>query len=334
MDKEYTLQFGVVAACLVVFGMILHAVTIGVTFEAMHRPQKSIAVPAVEVIREESFKAGDIPNSTVNIHARDEKKEQCGTCNQGYVATVPGGTVVYHGSPTWGAPGLYRSEGTFYAPVVQSRPASQLPSAPSTSPVVGQPVAAGSKPVSKYQVALFVDSSARSNQVLQWFSTYPALVNLRKSVQYQIYTADHPMYRERFSAVVPRDAFPVVMFLRPDGGHIHVAGNSDIPATPEALYADLRQGWMYAEEMKSVSLQRRPPNCPDCPDCPDGNCPDVDEPEPDDESPRFPILRRPLLDRNKDKEGVVWDFMWGGKEIQAAILVLVVLAVMVVVAAV
>lgn len=369
MDRKFVLEFGVGAACIIVIGLVLHAVTLGLTQEVSRRNAPAIAIPTVEVIREDSFKAGDIPTSTVNITARDEKKQQCSTggcstyrnfggmpirssCYGGscYSGPCSGGScsVPVYSQPIYSAPRVVRDvqitpiqvtpvhASPVSQPVVQASPQSQQP-VPSL-PVIAKPDVAeqlpafanDARPVSKYQLALFVDSSARSQEVLSWFNSDPSLVNLKNSCQWQVYTDSSAMYKQRFSGTIPKEAFPVVMFLKPDGGHIHVAGNQDIPTTAQALYSDLQQGWVYTKQMNEAKMGQRPP-------CPDGNCPiDPDQADEPPDEPRFPLLRRPLLDRNRDgsKDGMVWDFMWGGKEINAALLVLGVLAIMVVIAAV
>ena len=94
------------------------------------------------------------------------------------------------------------------------------------------------------------------------------------------------LYRTRFAEIVPADQFPVVLFQDSSGGHVHAAGRSMIPTTPDELYSDLRQGYELYQQtrqaQKTGALKTRgyswdeaisPTMYLSLEDCPDGYCP-------------------------------------------------------------
>jgi hypothetical protein len=167
----------------------------------------------------------------------------------------------------------------------------QYPNRPALpSPPVVQPNPTLPAPISdKCQIALFLDSSPKSQQIRQWFDTDPQLNKLRSRCSFEVYTPDNALYRTRYASIVPANQFPVVLFLHSNGGHIHAAGGSTIPSSPGELYSDLRLGFEKSKSVREAqipadgavvktrtytwddsihpSMQLQNPNCPD------GNCP-------------------------------------------------------------
>lgn len=168
----------------------------------------------------------------VNVRARDEMKGQifrrrtpvvvCPTCPQQPTYTVP-------------------QQPTLVVP-------SSRPVAPATQP---QPVATPIQP-SKYQLALFLDSSPKSQLLQKWFTEHKGLTDLRKATDFQIYTESNPLYQSRYKEIVPVSQFPVVLFLRPDSGHVHAAGGHMIPASAAELYEDLRKSYALSKSVESA----------------------------------------------------------------------------------
>ncbi len=178
-------------------------------------------------------------------------------------------------------------------------------------------------PNNRYQIALFVDASTRSNQLLQWFDRDPQLLDLRRSCAYQIYLPESPLYKTRYASVIPRQVFPCVLFLRPDGGHVHAAGGQQLPNTAAQLFSDLTQAFklsqsvMQADVARQISVGRSspqqqnwiPPTISQSPtDCPDGICPLPDGSPWNADSQREPLF--PLL-RDRDKPAEL--FLWSGE---------------------
>jgi hypothetical protein len=104
----------------------------------------------------------------------------------------------------------------------------------------------------RYQLALFLDQTAKSKSLLSMFSSDQDLIELKNSCDFQIYYADNPLYRARFAEVVPADQFPVVLFLRPDGGHVHAAGGNMIPNTGSELFSDFVEGYKLSKQVESA----------------------------------------------------------------------------------
>ncbi len=175
--------------------------------------------------------------------------------------------------------------------------------APQSSQLVSNP---SSQPApNKYQIALFVDSDAKSQQLLDWFNHDPKLYKLRTACDFQVYTSSNTLYRSRFASIVPVDQFPVVLFQDTTGGHVHAAGRTMLPASAAELYADLQEGYQLYQQtrqaQKTGALKTRGYSWDDAispklqlnsEDCPDGYCPT----EPNDKWRPF--------DRDRDRDGV------------------------------
>ena len=149
------------------------------------------------------------------------------------------------------------------------------------------PAAPASPPPKKaYQIALFLSDDAQSQRLKAWFDDNPKLQELRSNSEFQIYTAENAIYRTRFTNIVPVEQFPVVLFQDATGGHIHAAGRTMIPSTPNELYSDLKQGYeLYqhanrAQRTGAVKAEGyswddaiSPTLYLSAEDCPDGYCP-------------------------------------------------------------
>jgi hypothetical protein len=210
----------------------------------------------------------------VNEKASREIKRQdssCPPCNAAQSGLSP--FVTY-------SPSVITQAG-FESHLPQPTPAQQQPN------LVATPVAP------KYSLAVFVGTDAASNQLLDWVNRDPQLSELRKGVNFQAYTKDNPLYKERWSAVIPADQFPAIVFADPRGGHVYVAGSSTLPTSARSLYSALKEATEIQQrvarsdsEILGPSVQEFDPNCPD------GNCKPGREPflNPD-RQPLFPNLR-------------------------------------------
>lgn len=110
-------------------------------------------------------------------------------------------------------------------------------------------------PVKATQIALFLDSSAQSQQLLKWFETDPNLIQVRQLSDFQIYTPQNRLYLARYASIVPVEQFPTVLFLDAKGGHIHAAGRSTVPGSSTQLFEDFRTGWKLYKEAKSGTVE-------------------------------------------------------------------------------
>lgn len=164
----------------------------------------------------------------------------------------------------------------------------------------------------KYSLAIFVGTDQASQRLLDWVNRDPQLSDLRKNVNFQAYTKDNPLYRERFGGVIPVEQFPAVVFTDPRGGHIYVAGASSIPSSAAALYNALRESTQIQQQATRTDPESiAPPVQEFDPNCPDGNCkPDrVPLLNPDREK-LFPSLRP----RNQDPVQSLLYWLWNPGE--------------------
>ena len=263
----------------------------------------------------------------INSQARDEVKHQRGSRTPIYRPTQPQPCidcqtqrypVVIYPSPS--------------VPSVHHTPSQPRPTPIQPSPLIPDPVplitpSTPAKAPAKYELALFLDGSTRSQQLQQWFATHEGLAKLKAKCSFQVYTVDNALYQQRFAKVVPVEMFPAILFLRPDGGHIHAAGGELLPSTADALWSDLKTGFELMKSMEPVkpALQAGIAlpgfiNQDWGADCPDGMCP----PNAVDREPLFPWLH-PDRDQQPGLQGPLRDLMSTGG--QMAILMIGVAAI-------
>jgi hypothetical protein len=145
---------------------------------------------------------------------------------------------------------------------------------------------------------------------VRWFSDNPDLANVRKAVDYQLFTPGQKIYQERYAAVLG-DQYPIVAYLRPDGGAIYVADRNTMPKTSNDLFAAMKAAALQAQNARPANQL---PNDlvvtqETFEDCPDGYCP-----TPNRDEPRFPRLQ-PLINPSNPLElggGVVRDSISSG----------------------
>lgn len=153
------------------------------------------------------------------------------------------------------APSYYQPQPTYSQPVVMHdgiirlNPGERLLS---VNPVT-TPATAAASPAKLYEIALFLDGSAKSQTLASWFQSDTQLLAMRKNCQFQTYTSANAIYKTRFAQAVPVDQFPVVLLLDKHGGHIHAAGGNMIPSTPAELVDDFREGFKLYKEAKAAA---------------------------------------------------------------------------------
>jgi hypothetical protein len=303
---------------------IVHAILLGVVFTALHKkpaqhqPEQSWTVPnyrptapsvgAIEKLQE--------PQS-VNLQAQGEIKQQIRNCPPNCLPqrVYPAPVVV---QPTIVQP-------TVVTPTVTPTLAQPVPATPNfvdtqkptQEPLVVTPVSnpAAPPPKKSYQIALFINTDATSQRLQEWFTQNKQLAALKESCEFQVYTATNAIYRTRYADIVPAEQFPVVLFQDATGGHIHAAGRSMIPSTPDELYSDLRHGYtLYKqakEAQKTGAVKTKGYSWDDAitptlylsaEDCPDGYCP---TPPSEDRRPLDRV--RDLFDGAKDtRNALLW----------------------------
>ena len=145
----------------------------------------------------------------------------------------------------------------------------------------------------RYSIALFAGVDPKSTQVLDWFNREAVLQEIKANCNFHVYTKDNALYRERYSSIVSPDDFPAIVFCDPDGGHVYVAGKSQMPTSARALFDAMRSAYKTQQQVReqsqdsSIVLQSGPDNCPDGSCRPNDRVPFINP----DRKPLFPALR-------------------------------------------
>ncbi len=299
---------------------IVHAILLGVVLTTVHykpvqaQPQQRWSVPnhqpsvpsvsAIEKLEE--------PQS-VNLQAQGEIKQQIRNCPPNCLPqrVYPAPVVV---QPTIVQPTVVTPT---VAPPVPVTPNFVDTPKPAQEPLVVTPVSnpAAPPPKKSYQIALFVNSDATSQRLQEWFTQNKQLAALKESCEFQVYTSTNAIYKTRYADIVPSEQFPVVLFQDATGGHVHAAGRSMIPSSPEELYSDLRHGYLLYKQAKQAQKTGAvktkgyswddaitPTMYLSAEDCPDGYCP---TPPSEDRRPLDRV--RDLFDGAKDtRNALMW----------------------------
>jgi hypothetical protein len=288
---------------------IVHAILLGVVFTSLHnkpsqpQPEPSWTIPNYRPI---APSVGTIEKlqepQSVNLQAQGEIKQQIYNCPPNCLPqrVYPAPVVVQ--------PAIVQP--TIVTPTV-------TPPVPATPNFVVTPVSnpASPPPKKSYQIALFVNANATSQRLQEWFTQNKQLAALKESCEFQVYTATNAIYKTRYADIVPAEQFPVVLFQDATGGHIHAAGRSMIPSTPEELFSDLRHGYTLYKQAKQAqktgAVKTKGYSWDDAitptlylsaEDCPDGYCP---APPSEDRRPLDRV--RDLFDGAKDtRNALLW----------------------------
>lgn len=268
---------------------IIHAAAVGVMAMSLHKPvveqqaswQREPASPRTPYGEITSFSEPMTAPPTVDLDAQREIKQAGGIClpcqpQQHRQPIYINGERVVHIGPV--------TKPTTVNPAVYSPPIQPL----AIPDALAQPASAAvpTPPKKKYQVALFLDSTPQSQQLLSWFGSHKELSTLKEQSEFQTYTSSNPLYRTRYADIVPANQFPVVLVTDATGGHIHAAGRTMIPGSGEELWSDVlaaAQLWRQAKEGKVITGlvktkgyswddQILPSMQLQASDCPDGLC--------------------------------------------------------------
>ena len=123
----------------------------------------------------------------------------------------------------------------------------------------------------------------------RWFNEIPELIQAKNAVAFTLFTPTSKLFRERYQSTLGSD-FPIVAYLRSDGGVVYFADRNTLPASGAALFQEMKAAAYLA---KNAIPATRAPEELEIPmglqeDCPDGNCyPDQNG----DQDVRFPRLR-------------------------------------------
>lgn len=124
----------------------------------------------------------------------------------------------------------------------------------------------------------------------KWFDEVPELVQTKNALAYTLYSPESKLFRDRYSAILGTD-YPIVAYLRADGGVIYFADRHSLPATGKALFAEMKAAAFQARNAKphaKVPQELEVNQWQE--DCPDGTCPVPLDDSPNSK-PLFPRLR-------------------------------------------
>jgi hypothetical protein len=244
-DRDLRVQIGFGALLAITMIAAVHALTIAMALKTQQPttdthivdlpPLLSAPAGSDSIGADRDYLQNCTPRElpSVNLTAQQEKKQQIGPGTKiGQIGPMPGVAI----------------------PSTQATTAD-CPSCPPVRPAVPQPQPSnGNK---EYQLLLFINNDAQSQQLLGWFNNHPRFQFLRGNnsrVAVQVYAPGDALYRARYSTVVPPSEFPAIVLADKYGGHIHAAGKTFIPRDPEKLYSDLQLGAkLYAQ-----AAQQRP----------------------------------------------------------------------------
>jgi hypothetical protein len=123
-----------------------------------------------------------------------------------------------------------------------------------------------------------------------WFSESPRLAKVKSLTSFTEFKPNSPLFVERYQSILG-NAFPIVAYLRPDGGVIYFADRHTLPNTAEELYEEIKTAHQLATNAVPASRQL---NQITNEDCPDGNCPMPDQNERPRLLPNFRPNRQPF----------------------------------------
>ncbi|HUP82353.1 MAG TPA: hypothetical protein VM260_27615 [Pirellula sp.] len=107
----------------------------------------------------------------------------------------------------------------------------------------------------------------------KWFSEIPELIQTKEAVAFTLFTPTSALFNERYQATLGTN-FPIVAYLRPDGGVVYFADRNTLPTSGEALFQEMKAATYFAKNAKPAM---RVPEELDFSnvmqaDCPDGTC--------------------------------------------------------------
>jgi hypothetical protein len=264
----------VIAIFSTVFGVVLLTGAMIVFHPEPYRPD----LVDLEIPTADERLYSNIQSPPINTAALNEIKHQiCPTCPTNRILPSRRPTV----QPYYVVPSKPSQP---VVPTQPSRPVEPYTPTPVIKPSTPVPTATTS---TKPQIALFLDGSAKSTALAEWFMRDQNLLALRRNCTFETYTTDNDLYRTRYSKIVPPNQFPAVLFQYSDGGHIHAAGKNMIPNTAAELYSDLKLGYEKAQSVRTAKFatttgvvkstgyswdQEITPSM-QLQDCPDGKCP-------------------------------------------------------------
>jgi hypothetical protein len=245
MSNEVKVNFSIGLLLIVIAGAVVHAVlsdTLSTrSTKAIMLEKDRLDIPVYHSRNQQgSVKTLPQPYPT-NYAAQGEVKQQCG----------PDGCVVNPSNPYGLRPG------ETLVNVGPARVVQPVQPAPQVLPQQVAPKiveAEKKRPAPKtYQLLLFLDESAKSQDLLTWFKTDARLIEVKNASAVQIYTKTNALYQERYSKLVAPTEFPALVLQDATGGHIHACGKGMIPNSVDELYADMKEAYGLYKQAKQGS---------------------------------------------------------------------------------
>ena len=137
----------------------------------------------------------------------------------------------------------------------------------------------------------------------KWFNEVPELMQTKEAVAFTLFPPSSRLFKERYQSTLGTD-FPMVAYLRPDGGVVYFADRNTLPSNGTDLLQEMKAAAFLARNAKPTT---RVPEELDVPsviqaDCPDGTCyPDQNG----DQDLRFPRLRPFQQPNNNPLDNIV-----------------------------
>lgn len=123
----------------------------------------------------------------------------------------------------------------------------------------------------------------------RWFQEVPELRQVRNSVAFTQFTPTSKLFRERYETILGTN-FPIVAYMRPDGGVIYYADRNTLPSSGDSLSLAIKTAIAQATNAVPASNGQKESEITyaNQDECVDGSCtPDTKL----DPSVRFPKLR-------------------------------------------
>lgn len=133
------------------------------------------------------------------------------------------------------------------------------------------------------------------SEVRRWFETSTKLRLVKQSCAFTAMTPTSKLFETRYADMLGNN-FPIVAYMRSDGGLIYFADRNSIPGSAELLFTEMAGAAAMARNaIPATQFAGIIEGQANTSDCPDGYCP---TPNPRDE-PKFPRLR-PFAKPNSD----------------------------------
>ena len=128
----------------------------------------------------------------------------------------------------------------------------------------------------------------------KWFNEIPDLVQVKNAVAFTLFTPTSKLFKERYQSTLGTD-FPIVAYLRPDGGVVYFADRNTLPTSGTSLLQEMKAAAFLARNAKPstrLPVELEVPSVLQA-DCPDGNCYPDQNGEQDARFPRLHPFKQP-----------------------------------------